>query len=312
MKKIPLIVIVGPTAVGKTALSIELAKRFNAEIISGDSMQVYRYMDIGTAKIKPNETEDIPHHLIDILDPDEGFNARIFKEKALIEIDQIMNRQHLPMIVGGTGLYINGLLYDYQFDGKTNSDYREKIYYKIKEEGSDQYYEELLKHRPDLSTVIHKNDAFRISRALEIIHTTGKDSIANFDMRKNYQSPFQLCLIGLTMNRQKLYERIDFRVDKMIEEGLLEELESLMEKGYNNEMQSLQAIGYKELLAYLNHQYSYEEAVELLKKNTRHFAKRQLTWFKRDPNLKWFSVDELSGEALLSETKEYINQCLNL
>lgn len=307
-KHFPLITIIGPTAVGKTDLSISLAEKLNAEIISGDSMQVYKYMDIGTAKISEKEMSGIPHHLIDILEPTEAFNAIRFKELAEKTIDEIYQRHHLPMIVGGTGLYINGLLYDYNFLGDTNIKYRsdlENIDTKI-------LYQMLLKIRPDIENSIHENDRFRIMRALEIIKTSGKDSLKAFDMKENYFSKYDLCLIGLNMDRSLLYERINYRVDKMLAEGLLEELEDLLKKGYNEEMQALKAIGYKELILYLKGKLSFNDAVELLKKNTRHFAKRQITWFKRDPNIKWFYVDQYKKEELTTQVLNFIKSSLQI
>lgn len=310
--KKPLIVIVGPTAVGKTALSIALAKRFNAEIISGDSMQVYQGMDIGTAKITQEETEGIPHHMIDILTPDAPFNALTFKNRAQEDIDAILKRGHLPMVVGGTGLYVNGLIYDYRFQGERDQAYRDAVYEEMVGDSAkaEHYYQKLMVARPDLEGVIFAGDYFRISRALEVIRTEGKTVVKDFDMPQNYTSPYRLCLIGLTMERARLYARIEQRVDLMLENGLIEEVEKLLQKGYNKKMQALKAIGYKEIIAYLDGTLSYEEAVTLLKKNTRHFAKRQLTWFRRDPNLRWFAVDEMDAGALYEKTSEYITTCL--
>lgn len=310
--KKPLIVIVGPTAVGKTALSIDLAKAFDAEIISGDSMQVYRGMDIGTAKITAEEMENIPHHMLDILDPNVSFNALTFKKMAESMIDDILARSHYPMVVGGTGLYVNGLIYDYKFQGERDVKYRTMIYNDMVKNPSKalEYYQKLMEQRPDLSGIIFKNDYFRISRALEVVKTEGKDIVKNFDMSKNYFSPYRLSLIGLTMDRATLYSRINQRVDLMLESGLIEEVEELLDKGYNKEMQALKAIGYKEIIAAIQGEMSIDEAVELLKKNTRHFAKRQLTWFRRDPNIKWFEVDKMNYDELLQSTKEYITFCL--
>lgn len=312
MKKKPLIVIVGPTAVGKTALSITLAKRFDCEIISGDSMQVYRGMDIGTAKITPEESAGVPHHMIDILDPDAPFNALIFKQRAEHEIDAILGRGHLPMVVGGTGLYVNGLIYDYRFQGERDAAYRDAIFAEMAgdPEKAQAYYAELLRARPDLEGVIFAGDYFRISRALEVIRTEGRDVVKDFDMPKNYESPYALCLIGLTMDRAKLYARIEKRVDLMLQDGLVEEVEKLLAKGYNKEMQALKAIGYKEIIAYLEGRLSYDEAVALLKKNTRHFAKRQLTWFRRDPNIHWLAVDEMDFQMLSERAMATISACI--
>lgn len=309
-QKKPLIVIVGPTAVGKTALSIDLAKHFNAEVISGDSMQVYKQMDIGTAKITAEETQGIPHHMIDILEPSEEFNALKFKTLAEEKIDEILSRNHLPMVVGGTGLYVNGLIYDYQFTGDRDSSYRDKIYEDLRQKGDERSYKELINLRPDLEGVVFPGDHFRIARALEIIKTNGKDALKNFDMKNNYFSPYKLCLIGLNMDRTTLYNRINHRVDLMIEGGLVEEVEKLLQQGYNKEMLAFKAIGYKEIISYLQHDLSYEAAIDLLKKNTRHFAKRQLTWFRRDPNIQWFMVDEMTYPDLLESTIDYINHSL--
>lgn len=311
--KKPLVVLVGPTAVGKTALSIALAQAFNAEIISGDSMQVYRGMDIGTAKIMPEEMEGVPHHMIDILEPDEPFNALTFKKRAEICIDEILSRDHLPMIVGGTGLYVNGLIYDYGFQGERDQEYRTAIFDEMVKhpDKAAAYYEKLMTARPDLKSVIFPNDYFRLSRALEVMRTEGKDVIMQFDMKKNYVSPYKLCFIGLTMDRGVLYDRINRRVDLMLTKGLVEEVENLLGKGYNKEMQAFKAIGYKEIIAMIEGRLSEEEAIDLLKKNTRHFAKRQLTWFRRDPNIKWFEVDQYDAPDSLAEAVQaYISMCL--
>lgn len=311
-QKKPLIVIVGPTAVGKTALSIDLAKKFHAEVISGDSMQVYRGMDLGTAKISPEESQGIPHHMIDILDPNEPFNALAFKKLAQTTIDEILKRNHIPMIVGGTGLYVNGLIYDYRFQGERDDEFRQQIYREMINDPlkAKKYYQEILSMRPDLEGLIFANDYFRISRVLEIIRTDGKDAVMDFDMKQNYQSPYHLCLIGLNMERSKLYDRINRRVDLMIKNGLVEEVEKLLHQGYNKEMQALKAIGYKEIIAYLEGEMSFEGALDLLKKNTRHFAKRQLTWFRRDPNITWFDVDHLKYDDLLAQVCSTIDSCL--
>lgn len=301
-----IVAIVGPTAVGKTDLSIALAKRFNGEIISGDSMQVYRGMDIGTAKITPAEMQDVPHHLLDIIDPGESYNVVRFQAMAKTAIEEITARQRLPFLVGGTGLYVNSLLYDYHFSGKTDRSYRDSL----EALPAEALYAKLMAIRPDLQGTIKKNDRFRIIRALEIIKTTGEEFVHDFDMPNNYESPYKLCLIGLNMDRQRLYDRINHRVDRMLDTGLLAELEILLRKGYNEKIQALQAIGYKELIAYLHGFCSMEEAVDLLKKNTRHFAKRQITWFKRDPNIRWFNVDTMSPEELFEASSAYIKESL--
>ncbi len=306
--KKPLVAIVGPTAVGKTALSIDLAKKFNAEIISGDSMQVYRGMDIGTAKITEEEMQGVPHHLIDFLEPDESFNALKFKNLSEALMPDILARNHLPMIVGGTGLYVNGLIYDYGFKGERDESYRNSVFEELRATDSAEAYNRIIEIRPDLKGVLHEKDHFRISRAMEIIKTEGKETLQNYDMKNNYESPYNLCLLGLNMDRAKLYERINMRVDMMIEAGLVEEVEKLLQQGYNREMQSLKAIGYKEIIDYLENDVPFEAAVDLLKKNTRHFAKRQLTWFRRDPNIIWLNVDEMNYDALLQKAADAISE----
>ena len=311
-KKIPLIVLVGPTAVGKTDISIKLAKKLNGEIISADSMQIYKYMDIGTAKVKEGEKQGIPHYLIDIVYPDEDFTVSNYKDLANEHIKDINSRSKLPIVVGGTGLYINSLVYKLSFTQVVpNTEFRE-VYNKIADEyGNAKIYEELKKIDPISANRININDRKRIIRALEIYHETGKPmSEYNKDFRK-YNDDYHIILIGLTMERNMLYERINVRVDNMIEEGLINEVEELMKIGYNRQLNSMQALGYKEIISYLYGEISLDEAIELIKRNSRKYAKRQLTWFRRDNRIKWIDTNSFSNkdevvEYILKHVKEQI------
>ena len=300
------IAIIGPTAVGKTKLSLELAKRFNGEIINGDSMQIYRGLDIGTAKIKKEEMLGIPHHLFDIKEPEDSFSVYEFQKLVREKIHEISERNHLPFIVGGTGLYIQSVLYDYQFQetGRDNA-LRERFMKRVEQEGIASLYEELKQIDPDYAEKIHPNNERRVIRALEIFYTTG---ITMTDTIKRQQKDmvYDAVLIGLTMERDLLYRRIDERVDKMLEEGLLEEVKGLYEKGLESS-QAAQAIGYKELFLYFKGELSLEEAVLLLKQNTRRFAKRQLTWFRNKMDVHWFDMsDEGQYEKKIEEISHFL------
>lgn len=297
-----LIAIVGPTAVGKTKFSIEIAKHLNGEIISGDSMQVYKGMDIGTAKVTKEEAQGIPHHLINILSPNETFNASIFKSLAEKAYEKIISKNKLPILAGGTGLYVNGFLYDYQFSKSTSvSLYRKKLEDEASQNGLDSLYQKLLEISPNATYFISKNDKLRIIRALEVYYSTGKIYFDKNNMKNNYRPRFNLSYIGLNMNREELYQRINLRVDKMLEAGLIEEVMMLLSKGFDKNLIGLQAIGYKEIIKYLDKQTSLNEAIELIKKNSRNFAKRQLTWFRRDPNIHWIEIDNKKDSDVLNE-----------
>lgn len=297
-----LIAIVGPTAVGKTKFSIEIAKQLNGEIISGDSMQVYKRMDIGTAKVTKEEAQGIPHHLINILSPNETFNASIFKSLAEKAYEKIISKNKLPILAGGTGLYVNGFLYDYQFSKSTSvSLYRKKLEDEASQNGLESLYQKLLEISPNATYFISKNDKLRIIRALEVYYSTGKIYFDKNNMKNNYRPRFNLSYIGLNMNREELYQRINLRVDKMLEAGLIEEVMMLLSKGFDKNLIGLQAIGYKEIIKYLDKQTSLNEAIELIKKNSRNFAKRQLTWFRRDPNIHWIEIDNKKDSDVLNE-----------
>ncbi|MCM3568140.1 tRNA (adenosine(37)-N6)-dimethylallyltransferase MiaA [Neobacillus mesonae] len=298
-----LLVIIGPTAVGKTKLSIEMAKKFNGEIISGDSMQIYRRMDIGTAKIREDEMEGIPHHLIDIKEPDESFSAAEFQKLVRGKITEIAKRGKLPIIAGGTGLYIQSVIYDYQFsDVSGNEEFRHQLEQKAKEIGNEALHEELKKVDPESAAKIHPNNVRRVIRALEVYYQAGK---TRNEYENNGQTDllYHTAVIGLMMDREQLYGRINARVDKMMNDGLLEEVKTLYEQGLRN-CQSIQAIGYKEMYQFLDGEISLDEAVEKLKQNSRRYAKRQLTWFRNKMEVKWFDITDVNN---LSKKEEEIS-----
>jgi len=303
----PLLVLVGPSAVGKPAYSYEIARRFRVEIISGDSVQVYRGMDIGSAKAPPPERERFPHHLIDILDPDEPYTAADFQKAAAELIRAIAARGRLPAIVGGTALYIESVVYDYRFPGAgADPQIRARWEAAADELGLAALHRMLAERDPAAAARIHPNDRKRIVRALEICEATG-GTTADFRQKREKKSPYRLCMIGLTMDRRKLYERIDRRVDEMIGQGLVEEVRALLAKGYDRGLPAMQAIGYKEIAAYLCGETTLERAVELLKRNTRRFAKRQLSWFRTMPQIQWVDVTD---ESKFSTHCERINDII--
>lgn len=288
-----IIVIIGPTAVGKTHVSVELAKMLDSEIVSADSMQVYKDMNIGTAKISDSEMQGITHHMIDIVNPNENYSVSNYKSDAEKIIDSILLNNKIPIIVGGSGLYVNSLIYDLDF-GKVKSDKKIRSYYAnyCKTYGEDALYEKLQQIDPESAEKIHRNNIRRVIRALEIYDITGKKfSDINTNIRKP-GSKYECILIGLFMDRKTLYERINIRVDEMISEGLVNEVKNLLDKGYDKNLISMKAIGYKEIIDYLEGRMSLEESVNVLKRNTRRFAKRQYTWFKKDKNVKWFCIED--------------------
>lgn len=294
--KPPLVVLTGPTAVGKTALSISLAKEINGEIISADSMQVYRQMDIGTAKIMPEEMQGVPHHLIDILDPDEDFNVVKFKELANACIEQIYSRGKIPILVGGTGFYIQAVLKDVSFQQEEETEIRKELEKLVQEKGAHYLHEQLQKVDPESAKVIHENNVRRVIRALEYFEQTGCKISDHNQQEKEKESPYNFAYFVLEQDRKILYERIEKRIDLMMEQGLLSEVKRLYEKGYGRDLVSMQGIGYKEIYAYLDGEYSLEEAEYILKRDTRHFAKRQLTWFKREKDVVWVNKDQYQTE----------------
>lgn len=287
MKK-PLIILAGPTAVGKTKASIGLAKRIGAEIISADSMQVYRHMDIGSAKITHSEMRGISHHLIDILEPEEEFNVVRFQKLALEAMEHIYEKGKIPLIVGGTGFYIQSVLYNIDFaENDFSNDYRKKLEALAKEKGAEYLHTMLAEADPKSALQIHTNNIKRTIRALEFYHQTGMKISEHNEAEREKESPYQYAYFVLTDDREKLYERIDRRVGLMMESGLEEEVRFLKDRGVSSTSTSMQGLGYKELYAYMNGEYSLEEAVRIIKRDTRHFAKRQLTWFKREKDVTW-------------------------
>ncbi|RXY99194.1 tRNA (adenosine(37)-N6)-dimethylallyltransferase MiaA [Fictibacillus sp. S7] len=302
-----LIVIVGPTAVGKTKTGIELAKALNGEVISGDSMQIYRGMDIGTAKISKDEMEGIPHHLIDIKDPCDSFSAAEFQDRAKTCITDINKRGKLPIIVGGTGLYIRSVTHKYMFSTASGDEhYRKKLEDLHSEKGADWLYAILQEKDPESATRIHPNNVRRVIRALEIYHVTGKTMTETLkEQEQSQESPYDLRLIGLSMERSLLYKRINERVDQMMSQGLLAEAERLYREGVRD-CQSVQAIGYKEIYEYLDGRMTLEEAVELLKRNSRRYAKRQYTWFRNQMDVQWFDMSALNFYEKFNEIRLFV------
>lgn len=306
------LIIVGPTAIGKTYLSIELAKQFNAEIISADSMQIYKHMDIGTAKVTVEEACGIKHHMIDIINPEDNYSVSEFQLESDRIIKELLEQNKLPIVVGGSGLYVNSIMYDLNFsESKSDNSIREYYTDYYNKNGKDALYELLLKVDPEAAMKIHKNNVKRVIRALEVYKKTGqKFSMNNTDIRKP-STKYNCIVIGLNMDREKLYKRINQRVDKMINEGLIEEVEKLLNMGYSEDLVSMQGIGYKEIIDYLKGRISREESIEILKRNTRRFAKRQLTWFNGDSNIKWFNVDDINNiDLVVKEVYEYVDNIL--
>ncbi|MFT9486166.1 MAG: tRNA (adenosine(37)-N6)-dimethylallyltransferase MiaA [Tepidibacillus sp.] len=301
-----LLVIVGPTAVGKTDLSIEIALHFQGEIISGDSMQVYKGMDIGTAKIRVEEMKGIPHYLIDEFNPDYAFSVAEFQEIATARISEINRRDHLPIIVGGTGLYIKSVTHQYQFSkASMNESFRSEWYHYLEIHGKKALHQKLADIDLQTAKKLHVNDVKRIIRALEVYYQTGK-TMSQLLKEQQLKIPYHLLMIGLTMDREKLYDRINRRVDLMLEQGLVEEVEKLLELGYDERYTSMQGIGYKEIISYLKGDLSLEEAVNQIKQGTRRFAKRQLSWFRQMPEINWFDMTERK-EQVQKEIMEKIS-----
>lgn len=299
VRKQPLLVLIGPTAVGKTRMSLDLAKAWNAEIISGDSMQVYRGMDIGTAKISHEEQEGIPHHLIDICDPDESFSAADFQAEAIRTIEQIAERGKLPFIVGGTGLYVESVCYQYQFASNGSDEaFRQEQEQFALENGPEALHLKLAETDPQAAERLHPNDLRRVIRALEVYHMTGQTFTEQQEGQKK-ESPYELCIIGLTMDRVKLYRRIEQRIDLMMEQGLVDEVRQLLERDLPPQAVAMQGLGYKEIADYLQGNCSLEAAVERLKRDTRRFAKRQLSWFRHMKDIHWIDMDENFHNNLL-------------
>lgn len=310
MKK-PLVILTGPTAVGKTKASIGLAKAIGGEIISADSMQVYKQMDIGSAKIKPSEMDGIPHYLVDILEPDEEFHVVLFQQMAKQAIQKIYEKGKIPILVGGTGFYIQAVLYDIDFsENEKDTSYREELEKLAQTKGAEYLHDRLREVDEKSAQDIHANNVKRVIRALEYFHQTGEKISEHNEEQRKKVSPYNFSYFVLNDERAHLYERINLRVDQMINEGLVREVQSLKEKGYTRDMVSMQGLGYKEMLDYLDNKCSLEDAVEIIKRDTRHFAKRQITWFKRESDVTWIDKKEYDYneerilKAMLQELKE--------
>lgn len=316
MQKKPMIILTGPTAVGKSALSVELAKQINGAIISADSMQVYRHMDIGSAKITPGEMQGITHYMIDELEPDEEFHVVRFVTMAKEYLNKIYADGKIPIIAGGTGFYIQALLYDIDFTKQQcDETYREKLEALAKERGAEYLHGMLREVDPASAEAIHAKNIKRVIRALEFYHLSGKKISEHNETERQKQSPYNFAYFVLTDERAKLYDRIDRRVDAMVEAGLVDEVKKLKAMGCSRKMVSMQGLGYKEILAYLDGEYTLEEAIYIIKRETRHFAKRQLTWFKRERDVIWldkqaFGYDDaaiLANMISILEEKEIIS-----
>ncbi|MBF2756663.1 MULTISPECIES: tRNA (adenosine(37)-N6)-dimethylallyltransferase MiaA [unclassified Staphylococcus] len=305
-----LVVIVGPTASGKTELSIELAKRINGEIISGDSMQVYKQMDIGTAKVTNEEMDGIPHYMIDILNPDDSFSAYDFKQQAQNLIKDITTRGKVPIIAGGTGLYIQSLIYDYPFEDETVSKEVEKQtkskLQALEPLTNQEVHDYLATFDPQSAQDIHPNNRKRVYRAIEYYLNT-KKLISSRKKVQQFTENYDTLLIGIEMSRKTLYSRINKRVDIMLGHGLFNEVKNLVEQGYES-TQSMQAIGYKELVPVVNGELSIDQAVETLKQHSRQYAKRQLTWFKNKLHVQWFDRETMTLQMMLDEITTQINK----
>ena len=313
MKK-NIVVIAGPTASGKTAVGIEIAKRLNGEIISADSMQIYKYMNIGSAKPARSEMQDIPHHMIDVVYPDEEFSVALFRKMAGKLVDEIISRKHIPIIVGGTGLYISSLIYPYDFTNSAeDTEYREELTAIAVEKGNEFVHNMLINIDPESFNRIHPNNLRRVIRALEVYKNTGK-TISDYQQEsRSREMEFNTAFIGLTMDRGLLYNRINLRVDKMFEAGLIEEVKKLKEMGYSKNMTSMQGIGYKEIFDYFDNKCTIEETKDIIKQSSRRYAKRQLTWFRRDEKIYWVEVDRFeSFDEIIHNITNYIEGNLKL
>ena len=311
MEKQPMVILTGPTAVGKTNLSIELAKRINGAIISADSMQVYKYMDIGSAKIMPQEMQGIKHYLIDELLPSDEFNVFIFKEMAKKALEEIYSNDQIPIIVGGTGFYIQALLYDIDFtEQDTDIAYRNKLSEFAAVNGNHALHEKLKNIDPVSYETIHENNVKRVIRALEYYHNCSEPISKHNDSERQKESPYNFAYFVLNDERKKLYDRIDKRVDIMVENGLVKEVKKLKNMGYTSDMVSMKGIGYKEILNSLDGAYNIDEAVEKVKQESRRFAKRQLTWFRREKETIWLEKEEYSYDdnKILSKIKEILEE----
>ncbi len=309
--KRPLVILTGPTAVGKTALSIALAKSINGEIVSADSMQVYRHMDIGSAKITAEEMAGVPHHLIDVMEPTEAFNVVIFQELAKEAMEEIYGRGRIPILVGGTGFYIQAVLYDIDFtENDEDPSLRRELEELAGREGPEVLYEKLKSVDPAACESIHAHNVKRVIRALEFYEKTGQPISEHNEAQRQKDSPYRFAYFVLNDRREEIYQKIDARVDQMMAAGLVEEVRALREMGCTKDMVSMQGLGYKEILRCLEGELSQEEAVYLIKRDTRHFAKRQLTWFRREKDVIWVEKSDIdqNGQNTLDTMQEILRE----
>lgn len=298
MKKIPIIILTGPTAVGKTNLSIDLAKELNAEIISADSMQIYKYMDIGSAKVTEDEMQGVKHYLVDEVTPDYVFSVSEFQKRADDYIEKINDENKRVLVTGGTGLYLNSLIYNMDFaKSDANNELREKLRIELEENGIDYMHNKLKELDPEAAQRIHKNNTKRVIRALEV-YLSG-EKMNDFSKDLKFNEKYNPIIIVLNREREHLYERINKRVDIMMDNGLIDEVKNLLKMGYTKDMISMQGIGYKEIIKYLDGEYTLDEAIDIIKRDSRRYAKRQLTWFRRYDDAKWFNLDEYSDSQVL-------------
>ncbi|MBQ3225693.1 MAG: tRNA (adenosine(37)-N6)-dimethylallyltransferase MiaA [Clostridia bacterium] len=306
MKKQKIVVVAGPTGTGKTRLSVALAKQFGGEVISADSMQIYKGLDIGSAKVTPEETEGIPHHLIDILAPDETFSVAQYVQKANEAAEDILERGKLPILCGGTGLYISSFVDNVKFtESQTDFSLRERLMSEAEEKGTEVLWQRLAELDPKAAEAVHPNNVKRVVRALELYESTGLTLSEQNARSKLIESPYEPVMLALTGERELLYERINLRVDRMVAAGLFEEVKALSDSGMTRSMQSMQGIGYKEVLSCFEGECELSECIELIKKNSRNYAKRQLTWFKRDERYQWFDISE---ENFLERAMAYVQE----
>ena len=302
MRKI--IVIAGPTAVGKTEYAIRVAEKFNGEIVSCDSMQLYKYMDIGSAKPTKEEQARAKHYLIDEIDPRDEFSVAVYQKMAKEYIEEIFTKGKTPIIAGGTGLYLNSLIYNMDFASPAHDNqYREKYYQMAEEDGKEAVYDILKEKAPDIAARIHPNNLKKVIRALETVENDG-EAIKEFACLEEKCTDYDCMLICLNRNREELYDRINRRVDMLVDMGLLDEVKGLMDMGFTSQDIAMKGIGYKEIIDYFNGEYDLDRALELVKRNTRRYAKRQITWFKRYEDMKWFNLSEDSLEDILGWIEE--------
>lgn len=309
--KRPLVILTGPTAVGKTKLSVALAKKIGGEIISADSMQVYRHMDIGSAKIRREEMEGIPHYLIDVLEPSEDFNVVVFQRKCRECMERIYDAGKIPVLTGGTGFYIQAVLYGIDFtENEEDTSYRSQLEEIAGREGGPFILHDMLQKVDEASAAsIHANNVKRVIRALEFYRLTGQKISEHNETERAREAAYNACYFVLNDDRERLYERIDRRVEQMLADGLIEEVKALQKMGCHKDMVSMQGLGYKEILAYLGGEISLERAVYLIKRDTRHFAKRQITWFRREKDVIWVDKEKFSYDE--SSIMEFMEECMH-